>query len=527
MIRFLFLIIYFFGYSICLNAQVSVEQSLEFESSYFEENYNLAFIQDKLAGFRVTQSKDNNSNLEVFVTDKELKTEKSYQIPIQSGYSIAAFDVEKDLIYLLLQQSNPEIEGKYLIYELNLESEQIRDFQVSGVLNQSMLQFQVFGKKAVFIGYLEELPNVQILDLATNQLQTLPGIQYADTKILNFSGEKNPESFTILLQKEENRQQISSLLTLDFEGNPIQEIKLSDLLGPKEEIREVALLNSENNEQTLVGTIGNPSKSTRKAVFITRFNEFGEELDRKVIELKDLPNYYDYLPESKKRKILKAFNKSLEKGQSPEFENTLMVREIRNTNSGILIYLESISARNKEKSIDFGLGSDLPYQSLAGVYVSPDPRSNIEVLTNSLEKNTTLYNGIIKFHSGHFIWINKDGEIVNDYSLSLNEFGKKTPDQLGKFHLSENTISHLYLHQGILNITTIQEGKEVSSPKKLSIIPTNEELIDTRFGSEHLFHWYENYYLVSSKEIIKSPNAQGENNYREVFTISKIKIEAH
>ncbi|AFL84524.1 hypothetical protein Belba_1947 [Belliella baltica DSM 15883] len=85
------------------------------------------------------------------------------------------------------------------------------------------------------------------------------------------------------------------------------------------------------------------------------------------------------------------------------------------------------------------------------------------------------------------------------------------------------------LKNGILTLNSIKNGQTEIDNQRLSILPSNgiDEVVKVKHGSEKLMHWYDNYYLVTSKEIIRSTSQNGTDDYREVFSISKIELKTH
>jgi len=513
-------------------AQVDFVARLEFEAKFDESNYMTLLNTNGMLGFRTLKEPGLNSQkfFEMFQADHNLNTSTLIKLPIKQEHELIGYDTDENHFYVLFQQRN-SIEGKdrYLV-DLNLKSNDAKEFDISNVLNMELKEFYVINGKCIFMGISESLPVIQIFDMRSGNVITTQGIYSKDAKILQLRKDQELGVFDVLISKRDQyKVKQVSILTFDLEGNKLREVNIGNLYDPKLEIIEGVLTPFETYQQALIGTFGKQRQIAYQGIYFTQINEFGETV-KKYFTLEDFDNFYNYLPEKARAKKIRTLEKALNKGKMPDIKPVLSTREVISMDHGYLIYSDLFMANNPKYYPRDGMYANSMYRinSFNPIYnnaMFTDPYFGVRGepfppnMTNSKD-------GEYNFHAAHLFFIDKAGQIVWDNSLRLPSRLTNDPSKFGELSLTGDKLHFMYLEEKKLALSYLYKGEVIFENEKfeLKLLNEKERIRETDDNSLKLSWWYDNNYLLSGKQAIRYPDEAGRAKNREVFFLTKITV---
>ena len=529
--KYLYSFCFFVIISTSLFGQVEFTHRLEFEAEFLANNFMTSFYKDGIIGFRTVKEKGFTSklNFEMFSADFNLNHGPLKKMAVRDNHELAGYDLDGDIFYVLFQKNNSTIGEDRYIVEINLESDQTKEYNLSNVLDMELKEFYVMDEKVIFMGISESLPVLQLFDLSTNNIFTAQGIYSKNTEVLQLRKDHELGVLDVLVSKR-NQYKVKevSILTFDMEGNKLREVNVDRLDDPKHEIIEGILTPFQEYSQSLIGTYGKQRQEAYQGIYLMDFNEFGEST-KKYYTLEDFPNFYNYLPEKQQAKKIKSLEKSLNKGKSPDIRPVFSTREVITLGNGYLIYSDLFTANNPR------------YYPRDGVYANNMYRmSQFGPMYNSMMFNDPYFlrglpygsgmnnyrEGEYKFIAAHLLLLDNDGNIIWDNSLKLPGKMINNPGKFGEISYIGEKLHFMFLDNNKLSLSYLYDGELIfeNETYEIALLDQNERIRETDEKSLMLYWWYDNNYLLSGKQTIRYQDNQNRQSTKDVFFLTKIAV---
>lgn len=526
-IRWLLLLLFMAGFYPS-SAQVQFVDRLEVESRWEQDDFIILNREEGIVAFRMA-SKDGltrDRTLQYFTSNLQLRSSGVKQLPVKDFYNLLGFDLDGDLLYVLFQKGEAPTGEKY-INEINLLSGETSEIPLNVILGMELQEFFVLNKKAIILGTLEYRPVIQVFDTSTQRVFTLQGIYEKDAQIIQMR--KAPEfgGFDVLMSRRDRyKNKTVSVLSFDIDGNKLKEVVIDHLNDPDAEIVEGLLTPSFSYSQALIGPYSLQRRDAYHGLYFTRINEFGE-YESQLYDLSDFENFFNYLPQKTKNRRLRALEKAREKGRNTPIRNTLSTREIIADDGYYLIYNDHFVSSSRRFMPRDGMYINNFYRmspmagNLGGLngFYSP-------LWTSPYMRSGQISNQY-KFLSAQMILINEAGKIIWENSLSLENTDRVNPGKFGEISFDGQNLYFLYLDEIELKLSQIKNGEVVRENEsfELELSNKNERIRETQESSLNLMWWHQDYYLLSGKQRIRYQKPDGREDNREVFFLSKIKVE--
>ncbi|SNS70935.1 hypothetical protein SAMN06295967_11817 [Belliella buryatensis] len=516
-------------------AQIEIENKLDLDVKFSESDFITINTYEGVIGFRSYVNQSKGPILEVFATNKGLDITKSYQVPLQTYYSMVGYYLFDLKLYLIFEKRDLSETKRYLI-EADFQEQRTKQYSIDNLTEMILRNFMVIDRKVVLQGELDQSPVLQLFDLENGEITTLPGIFFYKAKVLQLHHDKNIDYFNVLIRKEViNKVYESSLISFDTNGNLIREITLNNPNEKKMEYIESILFSSDNLDESLIGTYGQKKKSAYYGYYQNTIEDFGNQ-NIQFFNLYKFPKFYNYLPERKAKRLTKRLERKKENIKSPKLKPLIAVRKIVEHEDYQLVYSETFTSRDvlyyprRGRYADYSalrMGSITP--SL--VAFNPIPRgltrgdsyrlhAGSETFTNNFIEN-------FRYVSGHLFLKDKEDNIIWDDAVSLKPSGSHFPIKIGEVNImNENELHHIY---NVENNLFIHFFNPINGTKeKYEVLVTglnnNEELVGIKRNSSKIVHWYEDYYLFSSTQRIRYTDDDGNRSLKDIFSLYKVKI---
>lgn len=508
--------------------QLMFVERIEVESSYLDNDFIVIPRTDGLIAFRTQPEKGLNfkSTLQYFQTDFELKSDIFKEIPIKDNYELISYDIEGDYFYALLQRGTSLTSDRYLI-EVNLTEDVATEIALENIYTMELKEFFVLNKNAVFMGTTESRPIVQIFDMNASNVITVQGIYSKETNIIQLRKDSELGLLDILVSRRDKfKMKQLSLVTFDEKGNKIREVVIGRLKDSNWELVEGILTPIQNYQQSILGTYGQRKREAYQGIYHADINEFGEYTMR-YFTLEDFPNYYNYLNEKQKIKKWQSLDRAIAKGKSPSIKPVLSAREVHSTDQGFLVYSDNFLATNPR------------YIQRDGVYANDAYRYNPLRMnpfnydgypSNLLPRygaGLPITEGEYRFQSAYFLYLSRDGQVIWENALNLNDQLSFVPGKYGEVNFDGEKLHYMYLDGTNIYLSYLKNGEVIFENQafEIQLINEKERIKDTDESSLNLSSWYLNYYFLSGKQRIRYQDEEGKEKIRDVFFITKIKLD--
>ncbi|WP_154855610.1 transcriptional regulator [Cyclobacterium xiamenense] len=508
-----------------VEAQVQFTQRLEVDTDWGDDDFFVLPREGGMVAFRMKSDTPygRKDKFQYLVSDFQLRSEATRLITLDGYYELVGFDLDKEFLYVLFNKGS-QYDSEMAIFEINLENQQLRELELNSILEMELQDFLVFNKQAVFMGKYDFRPVIQVFDIASQEVITVPGLFEKDARILQMRKDPDLNVFDVVMSRRDfYKKKIVSVLTFDTNGNKLREVKIDDLGDPSMEIVEGLLTSSHNYKQALIGPYGLRRKEAYQGLYFTRINEFGE-YENTFYTVPDFENFYNYLPEKARERKLRKVERSLNRDQNIPIRNVVVTREINAADGYYLVYNDHfISSSSRAIPRDGMYASNFyrlnPMMGGYGGLFNPlwmDPRF----------RNTQVSNQY-KYLAAQFILLDENGRIIWDNTVNLDSDSKAEPIKYGEVSFNGRNLFYMYLDETSLILSQIKDGELVmeNEPFEIELIRENERIASTKENTLQLQWWYADYYLLSGKQRIRYQAEDGRVQTRDVNFFTKIKVD--
>lgn len=522
---FLFAFLAFLSLGTSTLAQVQFTQRLEVETQWSDDDFFVLPRENGMVAFRMKSETTYGSKniFQYVVGDFQLRAESPRQIKLEGFYELVGFDLDGDFLYVLFNKGS-QYDSEKAVFEINLENQTMQELALNSILEMELQDFLVFNKHAVFMGKYDYRPVIQIFDILSKEVITVPGLFEKDAKILQMRKDPALNVFDVVISSRDfYKKKVVSILTFDTKGNKLREVKIDELGDPSMEIVEGLLTSSHQYKQALIGPYGLRKKEAYQGLYFTKINEFGE-YENKFYTVSDFENFFNYLPEKARERKLRRVERNLNRGKQIPIRNVVVTREINASDGYYLVYNDHfISSSSRYIPRDGMYASNFyrlnPMMGGYGGLYNPlwmDPRFSSSQVSNQY-----------KYLAAQFILFDEEGNIVWDNTLNLDSDSKTRPVKYGEISFNGRNLFYMYLDEEMLMLSQIKDGEVVieNEPFELELIDDNERIADTNESTLQLLWWYDDYYLLSGKQRIRYQGEDGQAKSREVNFFTKIKVD--
>ncbi|MGY6547374.1 transcriptional regulator [Arthrospiribacter ruber] len=392
-------------------------------------------------------------------------------------------------------------------------------------------EFFVLNRKAVFLGISEMRPLVQVFDTESKDLITVQGVYSKDTKVLQIRKDSELGLIDILVSKRDRfKEKQLTVFSFDEEGNKIREINISNPSPREKEFTEGLLTPYFEYQQSIIGTFGRRRREAYIGFYLTDINEFGE-YNTKLYTMEDFPNFYNYLKDRPRERKLREIEKKLHQGKTPYINDVLTTREVIPMENGFLLHNDHFNATNPRYIPRDGVYANDAYRFFPNRTLLHGPLNgfhyNPMMYGNRYPYSTWQQNGSYRFLSSYFIFIDREGQVIWDNAFNLDNKTVDYPGKFGEVAYDGQRLHYLFLDEGKIKMSYMKNGEVIfeNIPFELELINESERIRDTQDNSLSLNWWYDDYFLLSGKQRIRFLNEQGREENREVFFMTKIKVD--
>jgi hypothetical protein len=508
-------------------------ERFELESQFQENDFMIINRPGGLIAFRSQPERGFNlrNRFQYFLTDQDLNSDSLKEIRIKDNFDLVGYDLEGNYFYALMQRGTSTIAEKYMI-AINFETEEALEISLDNIYPMELKEFFVLNRNAVFFGTADTRPIVQIFDIEANNVYTVQGIYSKETSILQLRKDSDLGIIDVLVSRRDKyKTKQVSVLSFDEIGNKIREVTIDQLNDSNLEIVEGILTPINDYQQSVIGSFGQRRREAYQGIYIADINEFGE-YNIKYYTMEDFRNFFNYLNERQRERKLNELEKSFKKGVTPTIKPVFSTREVITTNRGFLIYSDHFNATNPRYIPRDGAYANDAYRFnpnrifFDGMNYGPAYGSQ---LFNTIRTSPYSWQqeGEYKFVSAYFLYVDREGQVIWENSLNLYNKFTSIPGKYGELSFDGNKLHYLYLEGINLYMSYIKDGEVIFENQSFDIelLNENERIRETQELSLNFSWWYDNFYILSGKQLIRYLGPTGKEENKEVFFLTKIKVD--
>jgi hypothetical protein len=486
--KIVFLIILFFPLKII--GQITWGERLEIDNKSKEDVFTIIPYFDGVLGFRITPEKGFNLRylFEFFSTDATFSKNPILEIPMKDYHDLLGYDIDGEYFYAFF--SRPNTREKYLI-KIDINNLNYSSIDLQTVINMEFQEFLVTNEKAIFAGRNDSRPIIQSFDLYDKSLYTFPEIFVNDMSLLHVRKIPHLNLIEALTsQRKRFDKKELALISYDEIGNKIRKINLNSVIKEEFEYIDAIPTPYQNLETTIVGTFGFQRKDSHLGNYILTIDDFGEQKIT-YYELKDYPNFYEYLEEKAFNRKQKELAKFYDKDQIPPIKPFLTIHQVLSQGATKLIHNETYTVTNTRNS-----NRDGRYYNNFSRFNQPFAFQNGTLDPNFLLRSPSTFfamNREYKNIANHFALIHEDGRVIWENSLKTPVKAQVDFSPSHQISFDGSSLFVLTLIEPQIAVSAIKNGEVIFQNKIVDyqLKNSNERIKALKQGTLQLQHWYD------------------------------------
>jgi hypothetical protein len=508
------------------SVQAQIEQVARYEREHKNTDPEFIVISmgDKgLALVRNTDEyKDGKQLWEVITVDHDLKERWSLQMDIESRLRLVGYEFHKDWIYILFRTNEHEA-SDLTMFTIHRTTQEIKRYSIKQEVSFKITHLGILENVIVLGGYVNDQPAILLHDLATENLKIVPGFFVSNTELLDLRTNVNNTFNTLVLDQKSKEQKRLILKTFDATGAMLLEHTIE--LDQNRSILSGMTSTLLNDDLFITGTwtVGNTSKSATGiySVVVDPFN-------------KQSLNYYDYgqlthfLEYQTPKKAARLKQRSLEAkvaGFIPEFKAYSSIMRLDERPEGYALLTEVYQPNSSINSNHYWNDYYNPYFYSGYSPYGYNPFSTRYYNRPYQYNNATVQSDETKILNAAVILFDRQGELVSDYAMALNDKKSAGVEQTSDFLVNKSKVTMGYKKEKEVFFTRSSEEDEIVTDTLTLSLDNPDEIIRTDTEDSFIRHWYANHMYIWGYQRIKLLREDSDTSHRDVFYINKIRVD--
>jgi hypothetical protein len=494
----------------CLTVQGQISQQLRYEieiENLNDDYYIVSAEENGMFLFKELEEKTENNELiwEIIRIDTALQEVNRSEVIIDKKFTFKGYSYDNGQFVMLFQEGL-EFAKDLLFLTFSINSDNFKSYVYKNLVPIKLTEFEVKNDAVVFGGNVNMRTVVMLYNFTAEKGIVLPGFYNDRSSLLQIVTETNDNWIRIITSdKMTNKRYGISVTVFNTMG---EKLFTNELLAKDDfSLTDGRVVNSSEGGNLLAGTYSIKRRiETSRGIYVADFNK-QEEDQINYYNYGNLENFFNYMKERRKERVLKRIARKKIKGRKLRFSYRLFVQDIiKQNNENILIgeaYYPTYSNRN------YGYGfSTYTY----------DPFSN--------RNSAQVFDGY-KYTHAVIIAFDDNGKLLWDNSFEINDLKSFQLEEHVQLAFLENEIVLLYLYDQQLKIKVIKNNKIIEGKytEDLQLLYDSDEMKSNDEELEGLEHWYGNNFYAYGVNKVKNLRDENIKLNRKVFFINKIVVE--
>ncbi|ADR20800.1 hypothetical protein Ftrac_0798 [Marivirga tractuosa DSM 4126] len=489
-------------------AQISqpLRYEIEIDNSYDE--YNIVSAEENgLFLFKELQEKSTFKELhwQIIRLDTSLQETSRREVIIDSKFTFKGYSYADDQLVLLFQEGY-EFAKDLLFITFSIRGNSFQSYLYENLVPIQLTEFEAKNDAVIFGGNVNMRTVVMVYNFTARKGVVLPGFYNDRSSLLQISTDTKDDYFRVITSdRMPNKRFGISVRAYSTMGEQI----FTDQLIAKEDLSltDGRIVNSSEGGNLLAGTYSaNKRIETSRGIFVADFNKVSQN-QINYYNYGELENFFNYMRERKKERILKRIARKKVKGRKLRFSYRLFVQDIiKQNNENILIgeaYYPTYT--NRQRGFD-------PYTMSASY--------------SHGGSSVQAFDGY-KYTHAVIMAFDNNGKLLWDNSFEINDLKSFNLEEHVHLAFLENEIVMLYLYNQHLKIKVIKNNEIVEGKytEELRLMYENDEIRANDEDLEGLEHWYGNNFYAHGVNRVKNLRDANIKLNRKVFFINKIVVK--
>jgi len=491
-----------------ITAQIS--QPLRYEIEIDNLNADYYIVSAKKAGlflFKELDAKTDNNEFvwEIIRLDTNLQEINKREVVIDEKFSFRGYSYDKGNFVMLFQEG-VDFAKDLLFLTFSLNGDSFQSYLYKNLVPIKLTEFEVKNDAVVFGGNVNMRTVVMMYNFNAERGVVLPGFYNDRSSLLQIVTDTEDQWIRIITSdRMPNKRYGITVRAFSTMGERV----FTNELNAKDDfsLTDGRVVNGSEGGNLLAGTYSIKRRTeTSRGIYVADFDK-SEENQINYYNYGDLENFFNYMKERRKERVLKRIARKKIKGRKLRFSYRLFVQDIiKQNNENILIgeaYYPTYSNRSNAYSF-----SNYNYD--------PFPAGG----------STQVFDGY-KYTHAVIIAFDDNGKLLWDNSFEINDLKSFQLEEHVHLAFLKNEIVMLYLYDQHLKIKVIKNNEIVEGKytEELKLLYASDEMKSNDEELEGLEHWYGNNFYAFGVNKVKNLRDDNIKLNRKVFFINKIVVE--
>ncbi len=448
--------------------------------------------------------KGNKRAIQIVKYDTTLQKLWESQVLLKYEHILKLYTHDATFLYLLIEKKSTAFE----IAEVELATGNARIIEIEDIIPLEITHFKVLNKVLFIGGEINSRP--AILWFAYEQdkkPKVLPQINTLKASLQEITFSKDQTCVSVLLTTSKSNQPNLFVQNYTLDGHLLS--KWATLPDKQYGLLTFRPYILSATEQLLFGTYAKKGSDAAQGFYVARCSESAIE-NIKFYDFSNYRNVFNYLPTTRKEKLFEKINKKRQKGKVYSFDHNFLVSPLIERVDKLLLFGDSYLRATVQNS-------SVANPSFAGLPTTNTRRPNLTAIGG---RNNFSY--IYKYQNFVAVAFDKTGNLLWD-----NTFTYKDRDSY-----SLQPQAHWAMRGDSLTLLQVDDEYFLAQ-KTANSLPTeniDQSKTDTLFTeakpidevNPEVQTWYEDYFIASGMQRLKTFDVQKGIEYKEIFYLTKI-----
>jgi hypothetical protein len=470
-----------------LFGQLEKVKRVEFPvSSNFDDNFEVFPLGDQGALTVIRRGMFSGKGEEWRLIRLDTNLETVWSSSFEINYRYVPIMAYQNQAYAYWVFAEPDTD-KFLFLQLNLTTGD-RDVHEGKLLSNVDIQhFKVMESKAILAGYHRGRPVVVIYSFFDKTTRVLPGLYEKNSEINAIDLNEQDGLINVITYAFRKRQCVFQIKTYNYEGKILKTTVLSD---QDYSIISGQIVPLNENDSYLIGNYSIGCTPFSQGLYISHIVDTEPE-KLEYIEFSELQNFFNYMPPKRRARVMERIGKRKSLGKENRFRYRLLLHNLIETESEILLVAEVFYPNYRN------------YSAPAGV--------------NSFSRGTVRSQDGYRYTHAIVAGFDKDGRYMWDNSFAIKNLVSQDLQEMVQLSRFGDYWVLAYPDEGNIHTEVIKKEKVVVESTKHELQPKSKAAM---FGDNaNLAAWFDRYFLAFGRQ---KPEAAPTLSQKEVFYITKL-----
>jgi len=530
--HFLTIVFLFIGFALQAHikadtlGQVTQPNRYELKQKSADNYFTIISLEEEgIALFReLDKYKDGKRSYQLILLDNDLNERHDVTLEYDNKNVSMGYEYVSGTLFLLFRKGNSN-KNELELSKINLSDATSENFEIKPEIDMNITHFGVINNSVFFGGYVVNESSVFLYNFKEDQIKMLPGFYQKDNDLIDLRSNQNNTFNVVLFDRGIKENPKIIFRTFDESGKQL----LEDIIPVEPDIVIQTGLTSalEREDLALIGCWNYRGTKQASGFYFVSINPFADQPIH-YSYFGQLNQYFDYLKPKRAKKIKTKTALEIKEKKKVSHSNHIMPFRVFENTKGFSILAEVYTPSSGTSYLSnpydpYGMnpysnGNYWPGYYYPGMGRMYSRYQNGQYINEDDEA--------MRLHETVLIFYDAQGNILKDYSVTLDDIKMPTLEQYSDFYSMDSKSSFLvYKKDEELVVTTFQSGVDAKQEEryKVKLRSDFDEFRSERKKDGGVKIWFENVFYTWGYQTIRNINE--EDRVRDVFYINKVVIE--